>query len=65
MAGDGGPRKIDALIQLEVACQLALEALPALGDEAEQKLREHVQALCEASGAELDRVKPGWRSAKN
>lgn len=56
-------KQIQALIRLEVACQVALEALPELPDETEQALKDHVQALCDVTGAELDRVHPGWRDA--
>jgi hypothetical protein len=52
---------IQALIRLEVACHVALDALPELPDDTEQALRDHVQTLCEVAGAELDRIKPGWR----
>ncbi len=55
-------RKIDALIRLEVACRLALDALPALADDTEQMLRDHVQALCDVS-ERFDRIKPGWRDS--
>ena len=54
-------KKVDALIRLEVACRLAVEALPGLADETEQALRSHVQALCDVTGAELDAIRPGWR----
>jgi hypothetical protein len=47
---------------LEVACHLALEALPQLPNETEQALRAPVQHLCDMTGAELDRINPGWRS---
>jgi hypothetical protein len=55
--------QVDALIQLEVACRIALDALPVLEGETEQKLRGHAQALCDLSGAELDRISPQWRTA--
>jgi hypothetical protein len=55
--------KVNALIQLEVACRIALDALPVLEGETVQKLRDHIQALCDVSGAELDRISPGWRTA--
>jgi hypothetical protein len=54
-------KQIQALIRLEVACQVALEALPELPDDTEQALRDHVQSLCDVTGAELDRINPGWR----
>jgi hypothetical protein len=54
--------QVQALIKLEVACHLALEALPGLPDETEQALREPVQRLCDVTGTELDRIDPGWRS---
>jgi hypothetical protein len=62
IAGDDRTtKKVDALIRLEVACRLAVEALPALPDETEQALRHHVQTLCDVTGAELDAIRPGWR----
>jgi hypothetical protein len=54
--------KIDALIRLEVACRLALAALPELSDEIEQQLRTHVEAVCEVTGAALDEINPDWRA---
>jgi hypothetical protein len=53
--------QVQAMIRLEVACQLALDALPALPNEIEKALRSHVQTLCDVTGAELDRINPGWR----
>ena len=52
---------VEALTRLQLACQLALEALPGLPNETERVLRDHVQTLCEVSGKELDRINPGWR----
>jgi hypothetical protein len=54
--------QFNALIQLEVACRIALDALPELADETEQALREPIQELCDVTGAELDRISPGWRT---
>jgi hypothetical protein len=51
--------RLDALIRLEVACQLALESLPKLPAETEEALREPIETLCEVSGRELERLKPG------
>ena len=45
-------KQILALIRLEIACQVALEALPELPDDTEQALRDHVQELCDVTGAE-------------
>jgi hypothetical protein len=55
--------RVNALIQLEVACRIALDALPVVDGETERKLRDHIQALCDVSGAELDRISPGWRAS--
>jgi hypothetical protein len=55
--------RLEPLIRLEVACRLALDALPELPDETEQTLRSPVEILCEVTGAELDRVSPGWRDS--
>jgi hypothetical protein len=52
---------VEALIRLQLACQLALEALPALRDETEQVLRNPVETLCDVTSQELDRINPGWR----
>jgi hypothetical protein len=61
MADDAGERKLQALIRLEVACNLALESLPELPDDTKQALREPIETLCDVTGKELDRIKPGWR----
>jgi hypothetical protein len=53
--------KLDALIRLEIACRLALNALPELPAETETALRAHVERLCEVTRRELDRINPGWR----
>lgn len=58
----GGTRDrghIDALIRLEVACRLALAALPELPTATEEKLRDHVHTLCDLAGVELDQINPG------
>jgi hypothetical protein len=60
IASEPSHEKINALIHLEVACRLALEALPDLPDETAQALRDPVQTLCEITGRELDRMNPGW-----
>ena len=51
--------RLEALIKLEVACRLALESLPKLPAETEEALREPVEMLCELTGRELERLKPG------
>ena len=56
--------KLDALIKLELACELALEALPQLPNQTEQALRDPVEHLCTVTGAELDRISPDWRSRR-
>ena len=50
---------LEALIRLEVACRLALESLPKLPAETQEALREPIETLCEVSGRELERLKPG------
>ena len=54
--------EIDALIRLEVACTLALRALPHLPNETEQVLREPVETLCDVTRAQLDQLDPDWRA---
>lgn len=61
IAEEAQPKKIDALIKLEVACQLARDALRDA--PAEEELREPIQALCDVTERELDRISPGWRSS--
>jgi hypothetical protein len=51
--------RLEALIKLEVACRLALESLPELPAETEEALREPIETLCEVTGRELERLKPG------
>jgi hypothetical protein len=51
--------RLEALIKLEVACRLALESLPKLPAETEEALRESIETLCEVTGRELERLKPG------
>ena len=50
--------KLQALIRMEVACQLALESLPELPPETGEKLREPIQALCTVTRDELVRIDP-------
>ncbi|MGZ4418858.1 MAG: hypothetical protein ACXVRV_11865 [Gaiellaceae bacterium] len=50
---------LEALIKLEVACRLSLESLPKLPPETEDVLREPIETLCEVTGRELERLKPG------
>jgi hypothetical protein len=52
--------RLEALIKLEVACRLALESLPKLPAETEEALRDPIERLCEVSGRELERLKPGF-----
>jgi hypothetical protein len=54
--------KLQALIRLEVACELALEALPELPSETEQALREPIERLCRVTRTELERIQPGLKS---
>jgi hypothetical protein len=51
--------RLDALIKLEVACQLALESLPKLPRETEESLREPIETLCDVTRRELEQLKPG------
>jgi hypothetical protein len=51
--------RLEALIKLEVACRLALESLPELPIETQEALRGPTQTLCDVSGRELERLKPG------
>jgi hypothetical protein len=59
IAGEAEERKVQALIKLEVACRLALEALPDA--PAEEELRQPIKALCEVTERELNRIRPGWK----
>jgi hypothetical protein len=58
---DDESQTVNPLIQLNVACHLALDALPELPPETTQALREPIQKLCEITERELDRFHPGWR----
>jgi len=51
--------RLEALIKLEVACRLALESLPKLPADTEEALRKPIETLCDISGRELERLKPG------
>ena len=51
--------KLDALIKLEVACQLALDSLPQLPPDTGERLRAPIQTLCDVTRIELDRLQPG------
>ena len=50
--------KLQALIRMEVACQLALESLPELPPETEARLREPIETLCDVTRSELGRLQP-------
>jgi hypothetical protein len=50
---------LDALLKLEVACQLALDSLPKLPSETGERLRAPIQTLCDVTRTELDRLQPG------
>jgi hypothetical protein len=52
---------VSALIQLNVACNLALDALPELPPETTQALQEPVRELCDITARELDSLDPAWR----
>jgi hypothetical protein len=63
IAGGDHIERLEPLIRLEVACRLALDALPEPPAETEQALRAHVETLCDVTGAELDRISPSWRDS--
>jgi hypothetical protein len=50
--------KIEALVRLEVACQLAIDALPQLPTETSERLRKPIQELCHVTREELIRIDP-------
>jgi hypothetical protein len=50
--------KIEALVRLEAACQLAIDALPKLPRETTERLRKPVQELCHITREELIRINP-------
>jgi hypothetical protein len=50
--------KIEALVRLEAACQLAIDALPKLPAETAQRLREPIRDLCDITRQELIRIDP-------
>jgi hypothetical protein len=52
----------ETLLRLQVACELALDALPKLPRDTERELRDHVQGLCRVVERELDEIKPGWQA---
>jgi hypothetical protein len=52
--------KLQALIRMEVACQLALESLPELPPETGERLREPIKALCHVTRDELVRIEPSF-----
>ena len=59
LANVGGDEpRLQPLIRMEVACQLALESLPELPRETENRLREPIQILCDVTRSELDRLRP-------
>ena len=51
---------IEALIKMEVACRLALEALPQLPTETEEALRGHIETLCDVTEGELKHLQPAY-----
>jgi len=50
--------KIEALVRLEAACQLAIDALPKLPTETAKRLRQPIQELCHITREELIRMNP-------
>jgi len=62
IASDPSDRlNLDALIKLEVACQLALDSLAKLPPETGERLRAPIQTLCDVTRGELGRLQPGFR----
>lgn len=57
--------RLQALIKLEVACRLALEALPELPQETEDVLRAPIQTLCEVVGREFESLQLGLVDERN
>jgi hypothetical protein len=58
MAGDSSDDLgKQALIRLEVACQLAVGTLPDLPPDTAARLREPIQTLCDVTRAELQRFR--------
>ena len=55
--------KLEALLRLEAACQLAIDALPGLPSETANRLREPIRDLCDVTRQELIRIDPNL--AKN
>jgi hypothetical protein len=53
--------KVNALIQLQFACRLAVDALPDVPASTAAALDAPVQALCDITERELDRHHPAWR----
>jgi hypothetical protein len=50
--------KIEALVRLEAACQLAIDALPKLPAETANRLREPIRELCDITRQEIIRINP-------
>ena len=50
--------KLEALVRLEAACQLAIDALPELPSETARRLREPIRDLCDITRQELIRIDP-------
>jgi hypothetical protein len=63
IADESGQKAVEALIRLEVACRLAIDALADVPSATEHELREPIEAICQVTGRELDRIKPGWRDS--
>jgi hypothetical protein len=60
VAGDPRDRAREALIKMEVACQLALDSLPDLPAQTEQALRDPIEQLCRVTEHELQQLQPGF-----
>jgi hypothetical protein len=54
---------IDAIVRLEVACRLALDALPKLPEDTQQVLRRPLDELCRIAEQELERT--GAKSSRS
>ena len=51
---------VQALVRMEVACQLALDSLPKLPPETGERLREPIESLCNVTRDELVRLDPSF-----
>jgi hypothetical protein len=61
----GDESKLQALIRMRVACELALESLPKLAPETEEVLRDPIQTLCAVTDRELGRLRVSLASGRD